>query len=101
MNSTSAVALSSQAVWAALATTVSAAAGNGTSHDPQAPEAALTRRELEILRLLADGLDTAAVGERLHVSRATVRNHVQNVFAKLGVHNRLAAVAYATKHRLL
>ncbi len=34
------------------------------------------------------------------MSRATVRNHVQNIFAKLGVHTRLAAVAYANKHRL-
>jgi PAS domain S-box-containing protein len=67
--------------------------------DAAAPS--LTRRELEILRLLADGLDTATAAERLHVSRATVRNHVQNIFAKLGVHSRLGAVAYATKHRLL
>ncbi|HEX5852320.1 MAG TPA: LuxR C-terminal-related transcriptional regulator [Solirubrobacteraceae bacterium] len=40
-------------------------------------------------------------GNRLHVSPATVRNHVQNLFAKLGVHSRLEAVAYATRHRLL
>jgi PAS domain S-box-containing protein len=72
---------------------------NGASNGAAAPS--LTRRELEILRLLADGLDTAAAAERLHVSRATVRNHVQNIFAKLGVHSRLGAVAYATKHRLL
>jgi PAS domain S-box-containing protein len=62
---------------------------------------ALTRRELEVLRLMAEGLNTSAAAERLHVSRATVRNHVQNVFAKLGVHNRLEAVAQATRHRLL
>jgi PAS domain S-box-containing protein len=60
----------------------------------------LTRREVEILRHLTQGLSTAAVAERLHVSRATVRNHVQNIFAKLGVHTRLAAVAYANEHRL-
>jgi PAS domain S-box-containing protein len=60
----------------------------------------LTRRELEILRLLTQGLNTAGAAERLHVSRATVRNHVQNIFAKLGVHSRLEAVAHAARHRL-
>lgn len=73
----------------------------------QAPSAppdeatALTRRELEVLRLMAKGANTKALAERLHVSPATVRNHAQNIFAKLGVHSRLEAVAYATQHRLL
>jgi DNA-binding NarL/FixJ family response regulator len=61
----------------------------------------LTRRELELLRLMTLGLNTAAAAERLHVSPATIRNHVQNIFGKLGVHSRLEAVAYANKHRLL
>ena len=60
----------------------------------------LTRRELEVLRLLTEGLSTTSAAERLRVSRATVRNHVQNIFSKLGVHSRLEAVAYATRHRL-
>jgi len=73
----------------------------------QAPSAppdettALTRRELEILRLMASGANTKALAERLHVSGATVRNHAQNIFAKLGVHSRLEAVAYANQHHLL
>lgn len=61
----------------------------------------LTRRELEILRLLAGGANTRVMAERLHVSPATVRNHVQNIFGKLVVHSRLEAVAYANRHRLL
>jgi PAS domain S-box-containing protein len=61
----------------------------------------LTRREIEVLRLMADGLSTKGVAESLHVSRATVRNHVQSILAKLGVHSRLEAVAYANRHRLL
>jgi PAS domain S-box-containing protein len=65
------------------------------------PQAVLSRRELEVLRLLAIGLNTRAAAERLHVSPATVRNHVQNLFAKLDVHSRLEAVAHATRHRLL
>jgi PAS domain S-box-containing protein len=73
----------------------------------QAPSAApdeattLTRRELEVLRLMASGANTKALAERLHVSPATIRNHAQNIFAKLGVHSRLEAVAYATQHHLL
>jgi PAS domain S-box-containing protein len=68
---------------------------------PGEPDAtALSRRELEVLRLMTEGLDTSATAERLHVSRATVRNHVQNIFGKLGVHSRLEAVAFAAKQRL-
>ena len=61
----------------------------------------LTRREVEILRLLATGGRTRDIAERLHVSRATVKNHVQSILVKLGVHSRLEAVAYANRHRLL
>ena len=61
----------------------------------------LTRRELEVLRLTATGANTKAAAERLHVSPATIRNHIQNIFGKLGVHSRLEAVAYASRHRLL
>ncbi len=72
---------------------------------PPSPESdlppELTRRELEILRLVATGANTRAMAERLHVSLATVRNHVQHVLEKLGVHSRLEAAAYATRHRLL
>lgn len=53
---------------------------------------ALTPREREILELLADGLDTREIAAKLVVSLATVRNHVQNILAKLGVHSRLEAV---------
>jgi len=50
---------------------------------------------------VAAGADTKTIAERLHVSPATIRSHVQNVLGKLGVHSRLQAVAYATTHRLL
>jgi PAS domain S-box-containing protein len=74
------------------------------SHDPEAGAPApsvLTPRQLELLRLVAIGLNTAATAQRLGVSPATIRNHVQNIFGKLGVHSRLEAVAYARRHRLL
>jgi PAS domain S-box-containing protein len=63
--------------------------------------AELTRREIEILRLMTGGANTKTMAERLHVSPATVRNHVQNIFGKLGVHSRLEAAAHATRHGLL
>ena len=69
--------------------------------DTPFPADVLTRRELEVLRLMTLGVRTAQVAERLHVSTATVRNHIQNIFGKLGVHSRLEAVVYANKHRLL
>ena len=73
------------------------------SGPPPASEAGttLTRRELEVLRLLASGANTKVASQRLHVSPATIRNHVQNIFGKLAVHSRLEAVAYANGHRLL
>lgn len=55
----------------------------------------LTAREQEVLELLALGLDTAGISRRLVISPATLRNHVQNILGKLGVHSRLEAVAHA------
>ena len=66
-----------------------------------APPPELTRREIEVLRLITSGANTRTMAERLHVSPATVRNHVQHILGKLGVHSRLEATAYATRHRLL
>lgn len=53
----------------------------------------LTPREREVLRLLAAGLTRAGIGERLGISPGTVRSHLQSIFAKLGAHSRLEAVA--------
>ena len=61
----------------------------------------LTRRELQILRMVAEGLRTQAIAEKLNISEATVRNHVQNILTKLEAHSRLEAVAVAMKQRLL
>ena len=75
-------------------TGTAAAAGAGAG-------AVLSRREREVLGLLREGLGNAAIAERLRVRRGTVRNHVRNLFGKLGVHSRLQAVAYARHHRLV
>jgi len=59
---------------------------------PQDPVGRLTRREVEILRLMASGATNRALAEQLHISPATIRNHTHHIFEKLGVPNRLAAV---------
>ena len=65
------------------------------------PANRLTRREAEVLRLMASGATNRALAERLHVSPATIRNHTHNIFDKLGVANRLAAVTYAMSQLLI
>ena len=60
-----------------------------------AREAELSSRELEILQLLGKGNSTAAIAEKLHISRTTVTNHVQHILRKLGAHNRLEAIRRA------
>jgi PAS domain S-box-containing protein len=61
----------------------------------------LTRREVEVLRFMAAGATNRALARRLHVSPATIRNHTHNIFEKLGVRNRLAAVTYALSQLLI
>jgi len=60
----------------------------------------LTPRELEILYLLADGLDNTAIAERLTVTKRTVQNHISNTYRKLGVTSRTEAMLYAIRHGL-
>lgn len=62
---------------------------------------ALTERELEILRCMAQGKDSQAIADELTISANTVRTHLQNIFSKLGVHSRLEAVAAANARGLL
>ena len=61
----------------------------------------LTPREQELLQLLTEGLDDAAMAERLSISPKTVRNHMVNVLDKLGVHSRLQALVLAVRHGLV
>ncbi|MGH3041125.1 MAG: helix-turn-helix domain-containing protein [Gaiellaceae bacterium] len=59
----------------------------------------MTRRELEVLRLLADGLDQVDIAERPVISPKTVATHIHHILEKLGVHSRAQAVAVAHRHR--
>ncbi len=62
---------------------------------------ALTRRELEVLKLVAQGLSNEEIGERLFLSLSTVKGHNRNIFDKLQVQRRTEAVARARELRLL
>jgi DNA-binding NarL/FixJ family response regulator len=61
----------------------------------------LSARELEVLRLLADGQQDREIGERLGISAATVGRHLANIYTKLGVSTRAAAAARAVRQRLV
>jgi LuxR family transcriptional regulator, maltose regulon positive regulatory protein len=76
---------------------------DGSSRAPErgSDRAGLTGRELEVLRLVAAGLNNQAIGERLFVSEHTVHRHLANVFSKLSVSSRAAAVAQAARRGLL
>ncbi|MFE3325743.1 response regulator [Streptomyces sp. NPDC059176] len=67
----------------------------------RAPEQALTKRELEVLHLVSEGLSNQQISKRLFLSQATVKSHLVHVYAKLGVESRTAAVAAATERRLI
>ena len=75
--------------------------------DPAAPEApppantlGLSRREREVLRLLVEGRSNPEIADALYISHGTVRNHVTNIFTKLGVESRTAAATFALRHGL-
>ena len=88
---------------------LSGGAGAGTAAEarpadgagPLNPPTALTAREKEILRLIAEGRTNREVGELLHTSQHTVANQVHGILVKSGCANRAEAIAWAHRHRLL
>jgi DNA-binding NarL/FixJ family response regulator len=70
----------------------------GQATPPPAPALfSLTPREMEVLRLLAQGLDNAAIARQLVVTKRTVQNHVSNIYGKLGVDSRMEAALVAIR----
>ncbi len=80
----------------------SSASSTATKNNLQRVKAlGLTRRELEVLHLLAEGLSTAQIAERLQLSAVTINTYLRSLYQKLGVSSRTAAMRYALDHGLL
>jgi two-component system NarL family response regulator len=67
----------------------------------QVPGPRLTARELEVLKLVARGMNNRDIGQELFISENTVKNHVRNILEKLHLHSRMEAVVYAVREKLL
>jgi DNA-binding CsgD family transcriptional regulator len=63
--------------------------------------AGLTAREMQVLRLIADGATTREMSEQLFISAKTADNHIQHIYVKLGVTNRAAATRWALDHDIV
>jgi PAS domain S-box-containing protein len=77
------------------------AVGGGIADPRLPPPPSLSRRELQVLQLLAAGMETAQIGQQLGVSPVTARNHITRLVTKLGVRSRLQAVLYASRRNLI
>ena len=62
---------------------------------------ALTKRELQVLKLLAEGMYNREIGEQLFISEKTVKNHVSSIFKKINVTDRTQAAVYAIKNNIV
>jgi two-component system NarL family response regulator len=67
----------------------------------QLPTPRLTERELEVLKLVARGLNNRDIARELFISENTVKNHIRNILEKLQLHSRMEAVVYAVREKLL
>lgn len=88
--------LDTDAVGAVLAT-----AGHRVAPAARPLPGGLSGREVEVLRLVAQGLSNAGIADRLSISRRTAEHHVQHIYTKIGVSSRAAATLFAVEHRLL
>jgi two-component system nitrate/nitrite response regulator NarL len=65
------------------------------------PQAELSERECDVLRLVAEGKDNSEIAERLFISPQTVKNHISNILAKLQMENRIQAAVYAVRQGIV
>ena len=68
---------------------------------PRREKPLLSEREMEIVQLVSQGYRNKEIGEKLYISEQTVKNHLHNIFDKLGVSDRLELALYAIHHRLI
>jgi DNA-binding NarL/FixJ family response regulator len=67
----------------------------------QVPAPRLTEREMEVLRLVAQGLNNRDIAAQLFISENTVKNHIRNILEKLHLHSRMEAVVYAVREKMI
>ena len=77
------------------------AAGGSPQRTAGDRPAGLSEREIEVLRLVADGLSNREIANRLTVSPRTAEHHVQHIYAKIGASSRASAALFAMEHGLL
>jgi DNA-binding CsgD family transcriptional regulator len=75
-------------------------AGHPTTRRPEQP-GGLTPREVEVLGMIARGLQSKEIAQRLHITTKTVGHHIEHIYSKIGASNRVAASLFATEHGLL
>ena len=78
-----------------------AAMSKATDDRSQIPAPRLTDREMEVLRLVARGMNNRDIAKELYISENTVKNHIRNILEKLHLHSRMEAVVYAVREKLL
>jgi DNA-binding NarL/FixJ family response regulator len=78
-----------------------AAMSRRADEQQQLPPPRLTEREMEVLRLVAKGLNNRDIGQQLFISENTVKNHIRNILEKLHLRSRMEAVVYAVREKLL
>ncbi len=78
-----------------------AAMSKASTERPQMPTPKLTDREMEVLKLVAQGMNNRDIAKELYISENTVKNHIRNILEKLHLHSRMEAVVYAVREKLL
>jgi DNA-binding NarL/FixJ family response regulator len=74
----------------------------GTSrHEAELIRSELSDREIQVLKLVANGKDNAGIAADLHISPKTVKNHISNILMKLQIDNRIQAAVYAVRSGLV
>jgi DNA-binding NarL/FixJ family response regulator len=72
-------------------------ASSASQHEAQTIQSELSDREIEVLKLIANGKDNAMIAGELHISPKTVKNHISNILMKLQIDNRIQAAVYAVR----
>jgi DNA-binding NarL/FixJ family response regulator len=72
-------------------------ASSASQHDADLIQSELSDREIQVLKLIANGKDNAQIAADLHISPKTVKNHISNILMKLQIQNRIQAAVYAVR----